>query len=507
MTGLAASGLVLGTVSVLIDLADHAALRQSPPEAGAVEVPPGSGFDAVREDREVALPGTGLGPAQPSVPRVEPPAPDDLAPLSGADTAPPGAPATGEAGALGSPPEGSEAAGGVATGAESPVLPSPQALAPSRPEGEARLSITTETAQPPAPDPGESDAGLARPEGDPPQAEAEPAQTDPAPQTTEPGTAAADSPAEAAAQDSQAAEREAASNSGPDEGAPEPESSAPRRIAPAGTLENQAEGITVNRLPRIGDDPQAEAEAEAEPKAGVEEGATDPDDPDAEPQTALERNAVPFTAPEGKPLMAIVLLDEGQGSLGLEALQAFPYPLSFAIPAGRPDAADLAERYRAAGFEVLLAADLPENATAADAETAMQSWLAALPQAVAVIEGSGTGLQSSRGASAQLAPILLETGHGLIMLPNGLDTAQKLIAREGVPSATLFRDFDGQGQDANAVRRFLDQGAMRAVQQEQNVILLGRVRPDTISALLLWGLQDRAASVALAPVSAVLQAQ
>ena len=37
--------------------------------------------------------------------------------------------------------------------------------------------------------------------------------------------------------------------------------------------------------------------------------------------------------------------------------------------------------------------------------------------------------------------------------------------------------------------------------------MLGRVRPDTISALLLWGLQDRAERVALAPVSALLKSQ
>lgn len=486
MAGLLASGLVLGTISVLADLADHAAQRQSAPEAGAIEVPPGSGFDAVREDRAVALPGTGEGPAQPSAPRVEPPAPDDLAPLSGADTAPPGAPTAGQAGALGSPPEGGEDSGGVASGAESPVLPSPQALAPLRPEGEERLSIATEPAQPPAPDPGESDAGLGRSES------AAPEQTAPVPQmvpeTTEPETATQDSPV---------TEPAAAPVRAPDEGASGPAPSEPRRIEPAGTLENQAEGVTVNRLPRIGVAPEAEAEAAA-PDAAA---------PADEPQGALSRNAEPFTPPEDKPLMAIVLLDDGQGSLGLEALQAFPYPLSFAIAAAHPDAADLAERYRAEGFEVLIAADLPESATAADAETAMQTWLAALPEAVAVIEGTDTGLQSSREASTQLAPILKESGHGLIMLPNGLNTAQKLIAREGVPSATLFRDIDGEGQDAGAVRRFLDQGAMRAVQQEQDVILLGRVRPDTISALLLWGLQDRAASVALAPVSAVLTAQ
>ncbi len=53
------------------------------------------------------------------------------------------------------------------------------------------------------------------------------------------------------------------------------------------------------------------------------------------------------------------------------------------------------------------------------------------------------------------------------------------------------------------IRRFLDQAAFKAG-QEGAVIMLGRLRPDTISALLLWGLQDRANSVALVPVSAVL---
>jgi polysaccharide deacetylase 2 family uncharacterized protein YibQ len=92
------------------------------------------------------------------------------------------------------------------------------------------------------------------------------------------------------------------------------------------------------------------------------------------------------------------------------------------------------------------------------------------------------------------------------MFPQGLNTAQKLIAREGVPSASVFRDFDANGQDARAIRRFLDQAAFRAGQEEGGVIMVGRLRAETISALLLWGLQDRASSVALAPVSAVLRA-
>jgi polysaccharide deacetylase 2 family uncharacterized protein YibQ len=474
VTGLAASGLVLGAVSVVSDLADMAALREAAPEAGGVELPPGSGFDAVREDRETALPSVAEGPVQGTAPRVAPPGRDDLARLSGADTAPVAMPDTGAAGTLGAPPLEAQGEAGIVPGGDSPVLPAP-------------LVIATDPAQPAAPDMGEAGAGLAAPgpeAGEGARVEA-PA---PAPEVQSAITAPAVPASEAGAGIAQAA---------PD--IPEVAALEPQGSEPQDAGARQAEGVTVGRLPQIGATPEATPEMDA---PGMDEPAALVPD---EPQGALERNAEPFEVPEDKPLMAIVLLDEGQGALGLEALQAFPYPLSFAIPASRADAEEAAARYRAAGFEVLIAVDLPGNATAADTETAMQTWLDAIPQAVAVMEGTGTGLQQSREASAQLAPILRESGHGIVMLPNGLNTAQKLIARDGVPSVTLFRDFDAQGQNAAAVRRFLDQGAMRAGQQEEGVIMLGRVRPDTISALLLWGLQDRASSVALAPVSAVLR--
>lgn len=480
ITGLVVSGGVLGLASVVVDLADISALRQSAPETDAVEVPPGSGFDAVREDREAALPGVEDSPEAASAPRVPAPQPDDTGGLSGADTAPVAAPATGAATSLGTPPEGAPDTGDVATSGENPVLPSPQALPPARPQDEAGLSISTEPAQPPSPDPGESDAGLAPP---------------PEPGARTPDVATEEAPAQVPAQPPS---DDSITAIAPDEGAPEA-APAPRRIVPesGGALTgDRAGGVTTDRLPRLD-----EAPPERAPEAG------EADQAGAGAEGALLRNAVAVEVPQGRPLMAIVLIDEGNDALGLEALGAFPYPLSIAIPASRADAGEAAARYREAGFEVLLVVDLPEGAGPSDVETAMAAWLDRVPQAAAVIEGDGTGLQSSREASAQLAPILLETGHGLVMRPNGLDTAQKLIAREGVPSATLFRDFDGQGQNAAAVRRFLDQAAMRAGQQEAGVIMLGRLRADTISALLLWGLQDRAASVALVPVSAVLQQQ
>ena len=50
-------------------------------------------------------------------------------------------------------------------------------------------------------------------------------------------------------------------------------------------------------------------------------------------------------------------------------------------------------------------------------------------------------------------------------------------AGDGVAAATLFRDFDKDGQDARVIRRFLDQAAFRA-RQDGSVVMLGRVRAE-----------------------------
>jgi len=446
ITGLVVSGLVLGAASVLVDLSERAALRDAAPAADTVEVPPGSGFDAVREDRAAALPGGESPPAPRAAPRVAAPAPapDDTGGLSAPDTAPVAAPATGDAAVLAPQPEDGQGAGAVAVEGARPVLPRPRAPAPARAEADEPLSVFPDPARPPGTDRGTRDLGPARPSQ---------------------AAAPADAPAPAAA---------------------------PRRIVPEGAA----------RIAGRGDGGRTDSLSRPAERAPDDDG---PAQPETLPAGALARNAVAAEVPPGKPLMSIVLVDDGSAELGPEALAAFAFPPSIAIPATRADAAAAAARHRAAGAEVLLAVDLPEAARPADVETAMATWLAAVPQAAAVIEGAGTGLQTRRDASAQLAPILLESGHGLVMRPSGLDTAQTILSRAGVPAATLWRDIDAEGQDAGEVRRALDQAALRAGQQEDGVIVLGRLRAETIRALRLWERQDRAASVALVPVSAVLR--
>lgn len=266
----------------------------------------------------------------------------------------------------------------------------------------------------------------------------------------------------------------------------------------SGGFENLAPDVTTNRLPSIIDTP-AVVEEIPEANSAVETEA------DTRPQ--LERFAVEFENPDAKPLMAIVLIDDGTSKLDLEKLKAFPYPLSIAIDTKWPGAANAMRKYRDAGFEVLAMADLPKGAGAADTEVTMAIYLRAVPEAVAVMEGEGEGLQAGRKASTQLAEILAASGLGAVMLPKGLNTAQKLIAREGVPAITVFRDFDGKGESASMIQRYLDRAALKAGQEENGVIMVGRLRDETINALVVWALEDRAARVALAPVSAVLRGE
>lgn len=233
----------------------------------------------------------------------------------------------------------------------------------------------------------------------------------------------------------------------------------------------------------------------------VTTGARDSENADQPP---FEANAQAFEAVADRPLMSIVLIDD-EAAIGAEALVEFPYALTFAIDPADPNAIEKMQQRRAAGFEVLILADLPREAAPQDAETALAVWMERLPLAVGFLEGVETGFQGNRPLADQMVAAMAAAGYGMVTQNSGLNTVQKLALRDGMPAGVVFRDFDGAGQNPRAIRRFLDQAAFRA-RQEGAVIMLGRLRPETISALLLWGLQDRASQVGLSPVSAALRA-
>ncbi|MEP1354995.1 MAG: divergent polysaccharide deacetylase family protein [Tateyamaria sp.] len=422
-----------------------------------------------------------------SAPQVSTPEADDVTAATEAGDDTPLVPETGQADDLADPANTAEA-GALAVVDDTPVAPSAPAVAPEAPQAETELSISTEPAQPAPPSVPEAPTAFAEEETSAPEA---PASEAPAPETPEvaeaPSAAEADAPA--------AANETAPTPSASDDNAGEQIAALPSADDPTPNTGPKIGKPAISLVDRTPDVPDAGADAI------IEDALLDP--------RAIVAYATPFENPEDKPLMAIVLMDGGVdltgGAVGLAALQSFPYPLSFAVDASLEDATKRMADYRARGFEVIALIDLPTGATAGDAEVALSAALDAVPEAVGVMEGMRTGLQNSRDASEQIAQAVLDTGHGLVLQSKGLNTTHKLAVRDGVPAGLIFRDFDSADQTPSTIRRFLDQAAFRAA-QEGGVIMVGRVRPDTISALLLWGLQDRAERVALAPISAVLTA-
>ncbi|MEW9920685.1 divergent polysaccharide deacetylase family protein [Marimonas sp. MJW-29] len=551
------SVVVAGLASVIAPPPPRPEVSDAAP--GAVAVPDVS--EAPTAETETSMQDSAAAPGA-SAPQAPAPDPDTLTALDEETTSTAAAPQTGEATDLATPTAPvTESA--PAPQAEEPVLQNPLALAPMEPQPADELSISTEPAQPPQPEPApeESAFGTAGIEDTPAPAEEAEASVDAAEEATEAAAAATEDAAQAAREATDAAaeaaetateaatvppvqtsaletsEENAAPANGDstiaaepaapvvaerppspaeaptiappatadaagDEEADAPEvamvapAGRPQIGTPAGTLTDRDTGVVVNRL-SIGTAEDTTPVAETSTAAT----ALDADLP------PVDRFAQPFENPEAKPLMSVILIDDGSkptsGAAGVAALRSFPYTLSFAVDSSLPDAAERMALYRAEGFEVLAMIDLPDGARPTDAETTLSVILDRMDEVVGVLEGPGTGLQGSREVSDQVNAILAQTGHGLVTQNRGLNTMPNLARKEGVPAAAIFRDFDSKDQSATVIRRFLDQAAFKAG-QEGAVIMLGRLRPDTISALLLWGLQDRAGSVAIAPVTAVL---
>ncbi|WP_386625951.1 divergent polysaccharide deacetylase family protein [Sulfitobacter geojensis] len=485
-----------------------------------------------------------------SAPRTTAPEADSLTDLSVTSAPAAKAPVTGDATELAAPADIAQA-GGVDLSQEDPVLPNPQALAPMMPEGSDAVAIDTTPAARPVPKVTEiapvseemadeivadalakamnpdsqEDAGQSGAQEATDQADVDVAAADvPEAETPVEGVDQTDVTEEAAAPETEAPEAEATPEIVQTEIAPVdppaavvPEgrdteeneadtsqvamlapSARPQIGTPAISLTDRDNGVVVNRLGNSGAGTAIDK---------IEKVTIITDGPSGGDLRPITQYAQPFANAENKPLMSIILIDDGSdptsGAPGIAALRSFPYTLSFAVDSALPDAAERVALYREEGFEVLAMVDLPQGALASDVETTLGVTLSQMREVVGVLEGTREGVQSTREVADQVTAILAQSGHGLVTQDKGLNTMPKLARKEGVPADPVFRDFDSAGQTATVIRRFLDQAAFKAG-QEGAVVMLGRLRPDTISALLLWGLQDRAGKVALAPISAVL---
>ena len=496
------AGLVSGLALVVVVLAAvslTSPLPQRPEMPGPVDAPavPGVEAPAAPAAETAAAEPPAAEPAAPSVDETATAAPTEAAPQAKAEpeaasepTAAPGqerAPETAPAPILPPPSESAQAA----PASVAPEAPLPQGGAPAAPEVAGQDVAGAEgAATPVAPMPAAPPAALTKP--------AQPAGGAPVLPSTDaaPGARRPEAPAMAEAERADDGPRilppaplapPAATDAAKPEPAPVAEAPADPASRPEPGFNSAVDGVRTGRLPTI---------------APATEVA-----PDAPPAGAMSRNARAFANPDNKPPFAILLLDQGGAIADLSTLAASDLPLTLIVDPALPDAAARAALWRAAGQEVALPATaLPRRGAAADMEVAMEALSADFPGALAIADLRESSAQGDRAWASALVPALAARGFGMVSMDRGLNAADQVARREGLPAAIIFRELDAKDESAAVIRRYLDRAAFKA-QQDGRAIVVGRVRPATITAVLEWALEGRAATLALAPLSAVFPAQ
>jgi polysaccharide deacetylase 2 family uncharacterized protein YibQ len=279
-----------------------------------------------------------------------------------------------------------------------------------------------------------------------------------------------------------------------DDVAPDPSEST---FKPAPSLGDEAKGVIVGRLPRIGDAP-VETAPVPETAGPIAEAETE------ETIQPIKEFAAVFENLEAKPVLALVLIDPGTAELDRAGLAALPFPVSFALDPMDPATPERVAIYRAAGREVLmLATGIADGAQASDIEVAFQSMAQGLPEAVAVMDLAEPLFQDRRPLASLVVPVVGAQGRGLLTWDRGLNAADQVARRDDVPAAVVFRDLDQAGTDSASIRRVLDRAVFKAG-QDGRVAVAGTATPEVVAALLEWTVEGKAATVALGPVTAVL---
>lgn len=281
------------------------------------------------------------------------------------------------------------------------------------------------------------------------------------------------------------------------------------------SAEEDTAARTLPTVRRLGADnsPESEPESDAdvEDVVGAEGTESETDDAPAAEDEGLIDDSGPaiqafrseFDNAEGNPLLSLILVQEGDTALTNAQLEGLPPSIAVALDAGAAGAADFAGLYRSVGREVVMIPSLPEGATPQDVEQALSVNFDTVPEAIAIMDLSGSSFQVNRGSVQQVVDVVSDSGHGLITFPRGLNTAHQSATRAGVPTGLIFRRLDGGGETRDQIRRTLDRAAFRA-RQDEAVILVGTTAPETMATIVEWSTGNRAASVTLAPVSAAL---
>lgn len=268
-----------------------------------------------------------------------------------------------------------------------------------------------------------------------------------------------------------------------------------RRFPTIGGSDTAASGGS--RLPSIGGSQDQEVEpsetAEAEPSGG-----------------ALETNRLPFDGAD-KPLISVVVIDNGRVMPQLSALSGLGIPLAVAVPVDADGATETAQAYRDAGFEVLALAprsvdlSLSGNQSEDQVEELLDRFFDIIPDAMGLIDRPVATIQKDRRLARYVVNRFAKTGHGILTYAGGLNSIPRLAAEQDVPQATIYRYLDASGESGDVIDRALNRAAFEA-KSKGRVVVMSTPNITTLTRVADWLQTSRARDVALAPVSASLLA-
>lgn len=223
---------------------------------------------------------------------------------------------------------------------------------------------------------------------------------------------------------------------------------------------------------------------------------------------AFDTFAAEFTDDKIQPLMSIILhattLTETQTVASLAA------PLTLAVAADNPDAAEIITGYRALGGEVVLLLPtkgpnaLRKGGDPVDAANRLNALMANTDGVIGILDGPDGDLNQDSRMLVSILAILSETGHAIITVDGlGTNRASVMANEAGIPAAGISHLID-TSEGTIAVVRELDKVVLQ-FGDRQSVTIFAPVTPDMLFGLNFWLESQKAQIITVAPVSASIR--
>jgi len=224
---------------------------------------------------------------------------------------------------------------------------------------------------------------------------------------------------------------------------------------------------------------------------------------------AFEAFAAEYQDTGEKALLAVILIDPGEGGMDRNFLKNLSFPVTFAVPATGDRAQFIDAEYREKGFEVLAMvpsdgpATLSRRARPKNLSDLLADYRQAVPGSIGLMDFPGGELHQDSRLLRALAEGLATSGHAMLTNKRRINNSDRIAQSAGIAYAKILRPIDADGS-VPSIRRALERAALTA-SKAGGAVIVGYSEPQTIKTLYEWILSNSARSVDVAPVSAVIR--